>query len=1138
MRAGRLRHLVPVMAVLVLTVGAVPAAAADTTIGFEDQPDGAAIGAQYSALGVQLDPPASLSVETNVLAHGGSKLLRATDQRCAPGTTVTFTGVMSSPRTTVGIWVRDPYANDPSSRTVTLQTFTASGGDAGSTNVSLTSALGWQQLLAVANPGTSIDHFTVSVDTGICTMLFDDLSFDAAPGAEPPAVAWEGVATQPVAVERGASTTTTATLRRRGGSTGRVDLAVSGLPSGVSAVVTPAQPNGSDLRSPVTITLTGTPAAPATPAPMQATLRATPVDATAGTASAVESTFPVSVLPPFVSLELTAPAPTDLYRADALTIAARLTRHSLSSGPVTLSATGPPGVTVTVSPSLIDGAAATTPVSVAVAVAPNAARAPDGTIRIVATSADPAAAPPGQEAELRLATPVRVPQLVVSDLVPAKLILRAGAGTSRVDARITAIDIPPDVVIRSGIQSLPTDIEVDPGPTTWRASEGSVLFTANLTARTGRAEASSQTPSIYAAADIPGHEVRNGIGFFDLVVVPTIRYALSARGIEVTQGVQSLGTDGCSTVPTRDLSHIDSSVPYKGVRLVDGDMTVARVYVSAFLLTNSKGLPGVTVRLHGFRGGREIAGSPLSPNAAPAVVKRGDLNCVSFDDRRTAANVYTYVLPPTWTFGNVTLQAEILPIAPTATGSVLDECGSLFCQTFKRFTLRSVGFTRLRWPGIQPLRISAKGRYPGNVDVALNSARLLHPGDPYIWRYQGDVDISDLIDLADAVAGNPLFASFSRRDIIEGGAAQRVAAWSYALPGRSIVAGIAPKVDDVAGVANGRTIADLPASQLFAPRPSFLGVTSRPLTSIAHELGHTIGRGHAGQACPGSGPDEDQAGEPWPPDDQGLLQGVGLDLWDLTNDRQAFKPTAATPYRVIARDLKGSAAEFYDLMSYCAGTNEVPGPTNFPNTWLSPRGWDAEVATLEAYTKKTGGATGVARQAAAATAPVLAVTALGRGPAAAILGVKPTTGPVAPAGTAGPVLVGYGATGAEVTRAGVTDEVFEDSGLHSYTGTVPASGVVRVAIVDQAGTALAGRAQSAHAPSVVVTAPRPARPSAAPGRCGSRGRPATRTEIGSSRRSRPRPTTAARGGGSTRGPRPRRWCRPRTSPRQPRPGSG
>ncbi len=214
MRIERIRHLVPIMVALVVTLAAGSASAADTTIGFEDQTDGTVIGAQYSGLGVQLQtataPATSLTVASGSALvpapHTGSKMLRATDDVCGPGTNVAFSGVFSTPRRTMGIWVSDPYMNDPMSHDVTLTTFDAANVQTGQTIVSVTSALGWQQLLMPVGFASTIDHFRVTAAPGICRMLFDDLSFDAPAGVEPPSVAWEDVTSAPVSVERGAST--------------------------------------------------------------------------------------------------------------------------------------------------------------------------------------------------------------------------------------------------------------------------------------------------------------------------------------------------------------------------------------------------------------------------------------------------------------------------------------------------------------------------------------------------------------------------------------------------------------------------------------------------------------------------------------------------------------------------------------------------------------------------------------------------------------------------------------------------------------------------------------------------------------------------------------------------------------------
>lgn len=93
----------------------------------------------------------------------------------------------------------------------------------------------------------------------------------------------------------------------------------------MTATVAPSPANGSDLRSAVTVTLTGSASAPATPTPVSVTLRATPIDATAGTAAAVEMAFPILVQPPHVSLERIGPALPDLYRGDDVSTTIQLT---------------------------------------------------------------------------------------------------------------------------------------------------------------------------------------------------------------------------------------------------------------------------------------------------------------------------------------------------------------------------------------------------------------------------------------------------------------------------------------------------------------------------------------------------------------------------------------------------------------------------------------------------------------------------------------------------------------------------------------------------------------------------------------------------------------------------------------------
>ena len=105
-----------------------------------------------------------------------------------------------------------------------------------------------------------------------------------------------------------------------------------------------------------------------------------------------------------------------------------------------------------------------------------------------------------------------------------------------------------------------------------------------------------------------------------------------------------------------------------------------------------------------------------------------------------------------------------------------------------------------------------------------------------------------------------------------------------------------------------------------------------------HEIGHGLGLVHASNEC-GGGQDNDdddnlkdaagnnillngkpqsngQVGEPWPPDEQGQIQGIGLDRrnWDI------FR-TGSLP-RTIVEGYPAAGDEYYDFMSYCANINE------------------------------------------------------------------------------------------------------------------------------------------------------------------------------------------------------------------------
>ena len=132
---------------------------------------------------------------------------------------------------------------------------------------------------------------------------------------------------------------------------------------------------------------------------------------------------------------------------------------------------------------------------------------------------------------------------------------------------------------------------------------------------------------------------------------------------------------------------------------------------------------------------------------------------------------------------------------------------------------------------------------------------------------------------------------------------------------------------------------------------------NRPLTSVTHEIGHGLSLLHADTGsncgmypipgldppateygCPGPHPDgtadcggysNGQAGESWPPDDEGRLQSIGLDRrsWDIYSTG-SLPSTFAEGFDHSGNPTAKSdgGARYYDFMSYCLHGGRVRGP--------------------------------------------------------------------------------------------------------------------------------------------------------------------------------------------------------------------
>ena len=243
------------------------------------------------------------------------------------------------------------------------------------------------------------------------------------------------------------------------------------------------------------------------------------------------------------------------------------------------------------------------------------------------------------------------------------------------------------------------------------------------------------------------------------------RYDLRVTGIEVTQGIQAQHTPCASnsqcavfpSLPRLNPSNPAAAVPYQGVRLVRSKKTVARVFANA---TQAGGVNDVGLVLRGFRDGKEL---PESPLVRERDVAFGLFPHVTWTERTDRNGAETFVLPPSWTAGSLTLQAELRdPL--TFLGHGAAECSEAGCQANNTFRMTGIPFVSTGYIDLATVRMwydgevascaaeppseSAARHCPPPWKALEKPARLLplqengYNFDPV--SYYGSVDITDL----------------------------------------------------------------------------------------------------------------------------------------------------------------------------------------------------------------------------------------------------------------------------------------------------------------------------------------------------------------------------------------------------------
>ena len=193
-----------------------------------------------------------------------------------------------------------------------------------------------------------------------------------------------------------------------------------------------------------------------------------------------------------------------------------------------------------------------------------------------------------------------------------------------------------------------------------------------------------------------------------LIGAGEVRVDLSLTNMEITQGIQNLDP-GTSDVP------------------MVADKTT---FVRAFPAVDIADTPNVTARLHGFRGGVELPGSPVTSIAPMVFVS------TSGAQRSSLGQTFNFWVPMSWRSGTVEFRAVINP-----TGAIPEN--NLVNNSFSKvvtFTSKAPVCTVMVPVRTHAPRASTGA--PGFWDIISLAKRLLPTPD--IWVYYQSSDVAEL----------------------------------------------------------------------------------------------------------------------------------------------------------------------------------------------------------------------------------------------------------------------------------------------------------------------------------------------------------------------------------------------------------
>jgi hypothetical protein len=229
------------------------AQAADTVIGFDDQPAHTEIENQYSSKGITFnETPSGLTVAKSTVvapaggeAHSPPNVLDVSVKCGSEFHEIQLWGRFAAPRNHVSLFVGNLNLGLGFPATIVLEGFDLGGNPIpGAKEQVEISGFGVDNEMGIESSNSEISFFKLASDAE-CHVGIDDLSFDSLPSSIPPDFGLSGPSLA-TTLTPGGSASVPLVLHRNSTSVGPISFVVSDLPPGVEASVSPNPSSGPD----------------------------------------------------------------------------------------------------------------------------------------------------------------------------------------------------------------------------------------------------------------------------------------------------------------------------------------------------------------------------------------------------------------------------------------------------------------------------------------------------------------------------------------------------------------------------------------------------------------------------------------------------------------------------------------------------------------------------------------------------------------------------------------------------------------------------------------------------------------------------------------------------------------------------